>query len=650
MNPQAPKRKYRRVVKRKPEPEPQTRTVLTTHDFDQIADEILTEIAADYPEEIDLVMSFIKQAAHDPEAIKNVLKYKHKPVSPREFVEGKAYMDKKGVLWPSVMDALIEINNGSYIEAVLTGGIGVAKTTIALYSQAYQLYLISCLRDPHTEFGLDPSSEIEIVFQSLNESLAKGIDYERFRGMIESAPYFQAHFPFDNSVLSSMRFPNKVIVKPVSGMSTATIGANVIGGVIDEINYMAVTENSKMNRDGGTYDQAIANYNSIARRRESRFMQLGTLPGMLCLVSSRNYPGQFTDTKEVEARTNPRIYVYDKCLWELQPDRFCGEIFTVFTGDETRKPRLLREDETVAPQDEQLIKSIPIEYRPTFESDLLNALREIAGVSTHALHPFMVNTEAVAAAFGKTRSILSREDCDFVNSRVQIYPNFISHKQEPRHVHIDLAYAKDSAGIAVGHVFKFIEVNRGDHVETLPLIQLDCILEVQVPPGGEIDFSNIRRLLYALRDKAHLPIKWVSFDGFQSRDSMQILYQQGFSVGYQSMDTDTEAYDITKQAIYDGRLLAPEHAKAQHEMVTLEIDVKRKKIDHPPHSSKDVSDAIAGAVRGLTVRREIWARHGVSPHRIPVNLRQAAEPKSATRVQEYNDTEIELGHDWLQTA
>jgi len=99
------------------------------------------------------------------------------------------------VLWLAVMDALTKINNGSYIEAVLTGGIGVAKATLALYSQAYQLYLISCLRAPHTEFDLDPSSEIEIVFQSLNESLAKGIDYERFRGMIESAPYYSDTFP-----------------------------------------------------------------------------------------------------------------------------------------------------------------------------------------------------------------------------------------------------------------------------------------------------------------------------------------------------------------------------------------------------------------------------------------------------------------------
>ena len=77
-------------------------------------------------------------------------------------------------------------------------------------------------------------------------------------------------------------------------------------------------------------------------------MQMGTLPGMLCLVSSRNYPGQFTDKKEAEARTNKRIYVYDKRLWEIRPERFNGEKFRVFIGDETRKPRILEDDELVA--------------------------------------------------------------------------------------------------------------------------------------------------------------------------------------------------------------------------------------------------------------------------------------------------------------
>ena len=82
-------------------------------------------------------------------------------------------------------------------------------------------------------------------------------------------------------------------------------------------------------------------------------------------------------------------------------------------------------------------------------------------------------------------------------------------------------------------------MNRGDYQETLPIIQFDLILEIMPPPGGEIEYERIRQLLYNIRDKIGVPIKWVSFDQYQSTDSQQILSQNGFVSGYQSMDTDT---------------------------------------------------------------------------------------------------------------
>ena len=255
------------------------------------------------------------------------------PVDFRTFVESRELLDKPGVLWPKVMEAGQEMNSGKYVEAVLTGAIGVAKSTLAIYTQAYQVYVLSCMKNPHAVFDLDPSSEILIVFQSINKNLAMDVDYRRFRSMIDDAPYFQTEFTYNRGRESDMRFDRfNIVVKPVAGHDTAAIGQNVIGGILDELNFMAVVENSKQTRDGSLYDQATQNYNSIARRRESRFMQLGQLPGMLCLVSSRNYPGQFTDKKEEEARRNPRIYIYDKRLWEIRPERFSGEKFQMSTG------------------------------------------------------------------------------------------------------------------------------------------------------------------------------------------------------------------------------------------------------------------------------------------------------------------------------
>ncbi|MCO5157852.1 MAG: hypothetical protein M9945_14080 [Aquamicrobium sp.] len=582
-------------------------------------------------------IAFIREKAMKPDTWRSI------PVDFQTFVEAPTYLNKKGALWPAVMQQGLEMNSGRYMETVLTGAIGVAKTTLALYTQAYQVYLLSCLADPHKLFDLDSSSEILIVFQSINKHLAHDVDYRRFRDMIENGPYFRKNYLFDTGLESQLVFPRNVIVKPVAGHDTAAIGQNVIGGIIDEVNFMAVVENSKQKRDGGTYDQAVQNYNSIARRRESRFMQMGVLPGMLCLVSSRNYPGQFTDKKEEEARRQiaaqgfTTIFVYDKRLWELRPERFCGDRFRVFIGDETRKPRILEPDEAFDPEDAHLIDHIPVEYRSSFENDILASLRDIAGKATLALHPFILNTEAVDDCFGTTLPILSREDCDFKSTKIQVYPKRIVNPFEPRFAHIDLAVSKDSAGVTVGHVPGFVDMNRGEHVEALPLIQYDFILEVRPPRGGEIEFENIRKLLYTLRDKIKLPIKWVTFDQYQSRDSMQVLHNNGFIVGYQSMDTDTYAYDLLKQAFYDKRVRAPEHPKAQKEVITLEIDKEKNKIDHPPNGSKDVSDSMAGVAIGLTNRREIWVKHKVPLHKRPQFQRPEKAGKNSIDRKEQRD-------------
>jgi len=62
-------------------------------------------------------------------------------------------------------------------------------------------------------------------------------------------------------------------------------------------------------------------------------------------------------------------------------------------------------------------------------------------------------------------------------------------------------------------------------------------------------------------------------------------------------------------------------------MITLEMDTKKNKIDHPPQGSKDVSDAMAGVVFGLTMRREIWLRHQIPLQRIPASLSAKAQTK-----------------------
>jgi hypothetical protein len=571
----------------------------------------LQSVAKCYRKQLLITM---KEAVFDRKAL---AKFKHMPVDVTTFIEDEYYMNAKGTIYPEIMKHLVEMNEGDYDEIVCTGGIGAGKSTVALYTTAYQLYLLSCMANPQRYFGLDPTHEILIVFQSLNKALAEELDYERFKQMIKASKYFTEQFTYNRHVETQLEFPNRIVVKPVSGAETGAIGQNVIGGLIDEVNFMANVQKSSKN-EGQNYDQATALYNSVARRRKSRFMNKGRLPGRLCLVSSRRHPGQFTDIKEEEAKSNPRIYIYDKRVWEVKPDGYSGETFRVFIGDDFRKPYVLDKDAVPSDADieAKLVDTIPIEYWSDFagpKADIIKALRDIAGKSTLARHPLMQSRELVAQCFGRRHSIFASDCTDFVSSRPQIRGSLIGvNREHPRWAHIDLGLTSDHAGVTIGHVPRFVDITRGDGiVEVLPHVEIDGFLEIPPPHNGEIDFASIRMVLYKLREMG-LPIRWVSMDSFQSVDSMQILRSKGFVVGYQSIDTNTTPYELTKQALYDNRVTAPTCKKVIKELLSLERDTRTGKIDHPANGSKDVADSFAGVVYGLTTRREVWGQHRVA--------------------------------------
>ena len=558
--------------------------------------------------------------------------YTHKPVDIETFLFDPYFMNTPtNERWPEVLSALKEINSGAYDQAILTGGIGVAKSTIALDTQAYQLYLLSCYRNPHSAFGLAATDEIIIVFQNINATLARMVDYDRFRARMERSHYFTNIFPFDRSIESELRFPSRIIVKPVSGEATATIGQNVIGGMIDEVNYMQIVGKSKQAKDGGEYDQAHTLYRSIVTRRKTRFLSSGRLPGILCVVSSRKYPGQFTDLLETEVKEElsrtgtTKTYIYDKRIWDLVGERYSKEKFGVFIGDESRKPRILEKGARLLESDPELVIHIPVDFREDFERDLMEALRELAGVATLARFPFIMEAERVSLAMGYGhRSLLSRQDVDFVDTHLKVLPKRLVNPKALRFAHIDLGITGDAAGVAVGHIESFVNVNRGDSFETAPRIIIDLALRVIPPKGGEIQFQKIRELLYVLRDRAKVPIQWVTLDSFQSVDSRQILRSRGFKTGTVSVDTDPLPYDMVKSALYDRRLILPDDPWLKLELVSLEKDPKTGKVDHLSHGTKDIADALAGVVFGLTMRRQLWAQHGVLG-RIPDRVSEAKQ-------------------------
>jgi hypothetical protein len=313
------------------------------------------------------------------------------------------------------------------------------------------------------------------------------------------------------------------------------------------------------------------------------------------------------------------MFLYDKRVWEVKPDAYSGEVFRVFAGDLSRRPRILPNDEEVSTSDEPLVIEVPVEHRPEFERDILNALRDVAGVSTTAIHPFLTNRDAVAACFTDRPSILSDDVTDLSKGSLRVYPGRLHMPELVRFAHLDLSLTGDATGVVVGCVDRFVEVDREGEVEVLPHIRVDLVLSIRPPPDGEVPYERIRALLYKLRELG-LALRFVTADSFQSRDMLQTLRLKRFTTGLVSMDRTPLAYELLKAALYDRRVDVPENETLLGELLSLEVDAKTEKIDHRPGGSKDLADALAGVVHGLTMRREVWWQHRVNPNQAAPHL------------------------------
>jgi hypothetical protein len=168
--------------------------------------------------------------------------------------------------------------------------------------------------------------------------------------------------------------------------------------------------------------------------------------------------------------------------------------------------------------------------------------------------------------------------------------------------------------IAVGHVAgqkvsKHRDEKGNERIEILPVIAYDIICRVVPPMGGEIEFEQIRKFLRKLNSKYNLNIETVTFDGFQSTDSRQLLTKVGIKAGYLSVEK-IEPWRAFRDALYDERLLIPTNLYLQKELSEVERQItnNKEKVDHRPSGTKDVADGVVGVAAYLLGRRASWAQ------------------------------------------
>jgi len=556
-----------------------------------------------------------------------------------EFVMDDYYLGHIGkYFYPKWLEDMKELFAGRYTEAIITGSIGSGKTTFCDMSLGYMFYELCMLKDPQATFGLMPGSEIVLVCFNRDKRLARDVTFGGLKRKLEPSPFFkELGVKFGTS---EMVYEEKNIrVIAISVRSADAMGRDVFGGIIDETDFM---EGSVLRSGGGLKKPGEKPFSellheSITRRMKSRYDEAGILPGKLLLSSSARHKTSFTNKRIGMVASESHVFCRDYAIYDVAPaERFSKRRFWVMVGTERIRHKILSKAEYKAlgpVERNKLIEQgcrfirVPENFRADFESNIEDAIRDIAGVVTVALSPFIQLQDKIYECIDPTlfhplaTETWATDTAPHIDwSRLvkpyeyRIGPGRRSmeirprrHPQAPRHVHFDLSLgAQDAAGICIAHVVDTIQVERRTEegnpiLDEAPLIEVDLLLRIEPPANGEINFASVRGIVYDFMKHGYI-FNFASSDSFQSHDTIQQLEAQGIDGAIVSVDKTMEPYTYLKTAIYEGRLSMYEYPIVLEELVHLQRDETRQKIDHPENGSKDVADGLAGVVFTLSTK------------------------------------------------
>jgi len=313
-------------------------------------------------------------------------------------------------------------------------------------------------------------------------------------------------------------------------------------------------------------------------------------------------------------------YIYNRRQYDVVPqERFTGEKFRLLIGNEVvYDTRVLEPGETVI--EGAWVEEIPIEYLDDFKSDPYTQLRDVMGISNNALSPFIKMRHKVydCVEFGRELGLESFLLQDHVILGVHGMPqvqsgHYCTNPGKQRYVHIDLSQTGDRCGIAMIRLDGLVEVSRsgGEH-EMLPRGTVEMACTIQPDVNNEIDIAEVRSFVRMLKAKHGYPIKGVSYDGFDSRESIQQWRKDGMPSRVLSVDRTSVPYKQFRDAMYDRRIALPDDDDLLSEIIELEYDADKDKVDHSVIGKKDLADAVCAAFQNMLERRSTWDASGSS--------------------------------------
>jgi hypothetical protein len=497
-----------------------------------------------------------------------------------EIVEAMSQIYRKedliDIMGPA--EGLNHFNKYTKNELILQLGKGSGKDFISTVACAYVVYKLLCLKDPAIYFGKPAGDAIDIINVAVNAQQAKNVFFKGFKTKIEKSPWFAGKY---NAKADSIEFDKAITVYSGHSERESHEGLNLLMAVLDEISGFA-SEVVSGNEQGKTADNI---YKAFRGTVDSRFPDLGKV----VLLSFPRYQGDFISQryesviadKETIERTHtfimnedlphddpgnqfqiswdednilqykiPRVYAFKRPTWEVNP---------------TRKIE---------------------DFKLAFYTDLGDAMMRFACMPTYSSDAFFKQIDKVEKCMNTRNPLDSFRRFD---------ETFVPDPEKTYYIHADLAQKHDKCAVAIAHVDKWVNIQViKDYEQVAPIVVVDAVAWWEPRAEGPVNLSEVKQWIMNLRRQG-FNIGMVSFDRWQSFDIQNEL--QAVGIRTETVSVAKKHYEDLAMMIYEERVSIPRIPILLEEMSELKI-MKGNRVDHPRKKSKDLADAVTGAVFG----------------------------------------------------
>lgn len=464
-------------------------------------------------------------------------------------------------------------------EVILQLGKGSGKDYTSTIACCYIVYLLLCLKDPARYYGKPAGDAIDIVNIAINAEQAKNVFFKGFKNKIKTCPWFQGKF---DEKTNSIEFDKAITVYSGHSEREAFEGLNLLVAILDEISGFALTSESG-NEQAKTADAVYKMYRASV---DSRFADFGKVLLLSFPRFKDDYIQQRYDAAVAEKEVIIRTHTF-KIDPDL-PDGTEGNEFEIkWEEDHIIKyayPRLFALRRPTWEVNPTVRIDSPAMIR-AFSEDMGDALGRFACMPSNLSDGYFKNHEAIENTF-----VLQNG----VDENGLFLEKFQPKKNVKYFVHVDLAQKHDHCAVAIAHVEKWVKIKLGGEMltELHPQVIVDAVRWWTPTKDKSVDFADVRDYIIALRRRG-FDLRLVTFDRWNSHDTMNILERE-HGIKTDILSVALKHYDDFIGIMYDKRLLGPKVDLLIEELGQLKLI--KNKIEHPRKGSKDLSDAVCGAI------------------------------------------------------